>query len=163
MANRKELETLFRQHYRAMFRMAMMLLHDEADSKDMVHDVFAHLLDSSTHLRPDTVEAFLLTSVRNRCLNALRDRQLHEQVQRLYLLDMETDAATSALLEEDILKLWQGIDLLQPSVCREVILLHFRDGMKFREIAQQFQVSETTVYKHLRNALQQLHAHLKKQ
>lgn len=163
MANRKELETLFRQHYRAMFRMAMMLLHDEADSKDMVHDVFAHLLDSSTHLRPDTVETFLLTSVRNRCLNALRDRQLHEQVQRLYLLDMETDAAASALLEEDTQQLWQGIDLLHPPVCREVILLHFRDGLKFREIAQQFQVSETTVYKHLRHALQQLHAHLKKQ
>ena len=42
---------LFQQHYRPMFRLAVMLLHDEAESKDVVHDVFAKLLSSPQLLR----------------------------------------------------------------------------------------------------------------
>ena len=37
---------------------------------------------------------------------------------------------------------------------------HFRDGVTFKEIANRLGVSETTVYKHLRRALNQLRTHL---
>ena len=90
MTRKQEVETLFRQHYRQMYRLATLLLHDNAVSKDIVHDVFAQLLTSSTELHEETVAAFLLTSVRNRCLNVIRDRKIQERVQRLYLLDLDT-------------------------------------------------------------------------
>ena len=45
-AERKQfIQKLFRQHYRQMYRLATILLHDDAESKDVVHDIFAHLLD----------------------------------------------------------------------------------------------------------------------
>ena len=44
MTDRKDIERLFRQHYRQMYRLATILLHDDAESKDVVHDVFAQLL-----------------------------------------------------------------------------------------------------------------------
>ena len=40
----RHIERLFRQHYSAMHRLAYLLLHDDDDSKDVVHDVFAKLL-----------------------------------------------------------------------------------------------------------------------
>ncbi len=40
MTDQKKLEKLFRQHYRQMYRLATMLLHDDAESKDVVHDIF---------------------------------------------------------------------------------------------------------------------------
>ena len=47
-AERKQfIQKLFRQHYRQMYRLATMLLHDDAESKDVVHDIFAHLLRES--------------------------------------------------------------------------------------------------------------------
>ena len=42
MTDQKKLEKLFRQHYRQMYRLATMLLHDDAESKDVVHDIFAY-------------------------------------------------------------------------------------------------------------------------
>ena len=163
MTTRKqELETLFRQHYRQMYRLATLLLHDDAVSKDIVHDVFAQLLTSSRELHEETVAAFLLTSVRNRCLNVIRDRKIQERVQRLYLLDLDTTIIPPDLFREELKVLSEGISLLTPPVCREVVELHFRDSLTFREIALRLGVSETTVYKYLRRALQQLREHLKR-
>ena len=159
---KQKLETLFRQHYRQMYRLATILLHDDAESKDVVHDVFVHLLASSKKLHEETATAFLLTSVRNRCLNVIRGRKIQERVQRLYLIDLDTTIIPTDLFREETKALAEGINLLAPPVCREVVELHFRDGLTFREIALRLGVSETTVYKHLRHALQQLREHLKK-
>lgn len=90
MTDQSKLEKLFRQHYRQMYRLATMLLHDDAESKDVVHDIFAHLLRNSQDLREDTAESYLLTSVRNRCLNVIRSRKIQERVEHLYLLDLDT-------------------------------------------------------------------------
>ena len=163
MTTRNEkLETLFRQHYRQMYRLAMVLLHDDAESKDIVHDVFAQLIASSAELHEETAAAFLLTSVRNRCLNVIRGRKIQERIQRLYLLDLDTTIIPPDLFREESEALAEGVILLAPPVCREVVELHFRDGLTFREVALRLGVSETTVYKHLRHALQQLHEHLKR-
>ena len=158
---KQKLETLFQQHYRQMYRLATVLLHDDAESKDVVHEVFAQLLVSSAELHEDTAAAFLLTSVHNRCLNVIRGRKIQKRVQRLYLLDLETTIIPTDLFREEMKALTEGVSLLAPPVYREVVELHFRDGLTFREIALRLGVSETTVYKHLRHALQQLREHLK--
>ena len=158
--DRRKLEVLFRQHYGQMYRLATILLHDDAESKDVVHDIFAQLLDDSRNLREETAETYLLTCVRNRCLNVIRDRQIQERVGRLYLHDLDTTIPPSDRLNEEQKALHKGINLLEPPVCRDIILQHFRDGITFKEIANRLGVSETTVYKHLRRALSQLRTRL---
>ena len=163
MTDQSKLEKLFRQHYRQMYRLATILLHDDAESKDVVHDIFARLLDGHSDLKEETAESYLLTSVRNRCLNVMRNRQIQERVERLYLLDLDTTITPTEKFEEELKALYKGIDHLEPPVCRDVIVQHFRDGITFKEIASRLGVSETTVYKHLHRALSQLRTHLKKQ
>ena len=163
MTDPKELQKLFKQHYRQMYRLATILLHDDAESKDVVHDIFARLLDGHSDLKEETAESYLLTSVRNRCLNVMRNRQIQERVERLYLLDLDMTITPTEKYEEELKTLYKGIDQLEPPVCRDVIVQHFRDGMTFKEIASRLGVSETTVYKHLHRALSQLRTHLKKQ
>ena len=163
MTDQKKLEKLFRQHYRQMYRLATILLHDDAESKDVVHDIFARLLDDHRDLREETAESYLLTSVRNRCLNVIRSRQIQERVEHLYLLDVDTTIIPMERLDEELKTLHKGIGLLEPPVCRDIITQHFRDGVTFKEIARRMGVSETTVYKHLRRALSQLRTHFKDQ
>ena len=158
----RQVERLFRLHYRAMYRLASILLHDDDESKDIVHDVFARLLVEKVELHDDTAQSYLLLSVRNRCLNALRNRNIHEQVHR-YLLPVDEVEQTSPEDFErlvDMLKV--GVNELFPPICQEVIRLHFTESLTFSEIAKRMGVSETTIYKHLRNALDQLRQTLKK-
>ena len=63
---RKEIESLFKTHYAQMYHLALTLLFDEAESKDVVSDVFASLLSSKVVMRADNAKAFLLTSVHHR-------------------------------------------------------------------------------------------------
>jgi RNA polymerase sigma-70 factor (ECF subfamily) len=146
-----------------MYRLAVILLHNDAESKDVVHDIFAHLLDDHISLQEETAESYLLTSVRNRCLNVIRSRQIQERVEHLYLLDVDTTIIPMERLDEELKTLHKGIGLLEPPVCRDIITQHFRDGVTFKEIARRMGVSETTVYKHLRRALSQLRTHFKDQ
>lgn len=162
MAEQK-LEKLFKQHYRRMYRLATVYLHDDAESKDVVHDIFARLLDGHSDLKEETIESYLLTSVRNRCLNVIRSQRIQERVEKRYLLDLETTITPTNHLEDELTTLHRGIEQLQPPVCRDIIVQHFRDGITFKEIASRLEVSETTVYKHLRRALSQLRKQLQKQ
>lgn len=159
MTNQTTLEQLFRQHYRPMFRLAMTLLHDEAESKDVVSAVFAKLLDSRPPV--DRGKGYLLAAVHHRCLNVMRDRSIRQRIQRLYILEQEVEAKPAERLYEESRLLEQGMERLEPPVCREVIRLHFEEGQTFREIAARLGVSETTVYKYLRRAMEQLRQHLK--
>ena len=56
---RKEVESLFKTHYTQMYHLALTLLFDEAESKDVVSEVFASLLSGSTIVRVDNAQAFL--------------------------------------------------------------------------------------------------------
>ena len=159
MTDKTTLEQLFRQHYRTMFRLAITLLHDKAESKDVVSEVFARLMD--THPPVGEEKGYLLAAVRNRCLNVIRNRSIRERIQRLYLLEQEVETKSAERLCEEARVLQRGIERLEPPVCREVIMQHFEEGKTFREIAGRLGVSETTVYKYLRRAMEQLRQHLK--
>ena len=84
MTDKQEFEEIFRLYYGTMFRMAKRMLGDEAESKDVVSDVFAHLLNSNIALHSETLRSFLLTSVRNRCINLL----VHKQKEQAVFVDL---------------------------------------------------------------------------
>ena len=158
---KRQIERLFRLHYQAMYRLSCILLHDNDESKDIVHDAFVKLLEDEAQLNEVTAEAFLMSCVRNRCLNEVRNRKVHERVRQLLMLDEDLENTSPEELEAEIKALHIGIVELLPPICREIILLHFSEGMTFREIAERMDVSETTIYKYLRSALNQLRQTLK--
>ena len=152
----RHIELLFKEHYPVMLKFAVMLLHDKEEARDIVHDVFTRLLDGDIRFDKDKAEAFLLSCVRNSCLNVIRSRNTREQAMRLYLPDESTEG-----LEERVQALQDGLKDLKPPICLDIVLMHYRDGMTFKEIAAHYGVSETTIYKHLREAMNQLRLTLK--
>ena len=86
-----------------------------------------------------------------------------ECIMQVDKLEQEVEAKPAEQLCEESRLLEQGIGLLEPPMCEQVVRLHFEQGMTFREIALQLGTSETTVYKYLRRAMHQLRQHLNKE
>lgn len=141
---------LFRTHYAEMYRLAILLLRDDDVARDIVHDVFEALLVSGS---ADVSAAYLLTAVRNRCLNHIRSLSVRERMIEVYpvgeleMADEEwPDDATIARIRSVVSK-----DLTES--CRRVVNLRYLDGKSYQEISEILGISKAAVYKHLRHAI----------
>lgn len=135
-----------------MYRLAMMLLHDDSLARDVVQDVFAALLQDTGH---ETVgPGYLMAGVRNRCVNHVRDSGVHERIARFYMLD-ESEYDDDDWPDEGTVEAVSSIvGSALPPQCRRVVEMRFHEGLKYAEISSQLGISEVAVYKHLRHAIE---------
>lgn len=151
MTNRNDIERLFKAHYARMYRLAAALLHDDDLSHDIVHDVFASLLDR--HIDIPVTGGYLLKAVRNRCLNHIRDCEIHHRIANRYFLEDEEYDSEDWPDEEAIAMLYRLIKSEISAQARCVMKLRFSDGLPFAQISATMGISETAVYRHLGRAL----------
>lgn len=151
MTNRNDIEQLFKAHYAQMHRLAVALLHDDDLARDIVHDVFISLLDGSRGIL--ITGGYLLTAVRNRCLNHIRDCEIHQRIKNRYFLDNEEYDTDDWPDEETIAQINSLISNDISPQARRIMGLRFSEGMPFAKVAMTMGISETAVYRHLSNAL----------
>ncbi len=152
MAGKNDIEQLFKAHYEQLLRLALGLLHDNDLARDIVHDVFASILDVDC-VSPGISAAYLLRAVRNRCINHIRDCETRQRIAHLYFLDNDMYESEEGN-DEQLMASVRGIirtDLSEKA--RRVIELRFVQGLQFSEVARQMGISETAVFRHLRHAL----------
>lgn len=151
MTNRNDIEQLFKAHYSQMYRLGMALLHDDDFARDIVHDVFASLLDVPHGAHVSV--GYLLKAVRNRCLNHIRNCEIHRRIANRYFLENEEYDIEEYPDEETIARIYILIKSEISPQARRVMELRFSDGMPFARIASAMGISETAVYRHLSHAL----------
>lgn len=151
MTPRNDIESLFKTHYARMYQLAVALLHNPDTARDIIHDVFASLLGQKIYVAP--TEAYLLKSVRNRCVNYIRDSEIHQRIHNFWLLENEDFDSTNSPDDCNYDEMRAIIQSELTSRSRKVIELRFYHGMPFSKIAGVMGISETAVYRHLRNAL----------
>ena len=161
----KEIAQLFRQHYARMTRLARTLLYDDEESRDVVSEVFATLVKTSSATglshggeSPKNLERYLLASVRNRCLNLLEHKSVRAKFEQAYAMEMKS--ATQAEEDDNRLKLLMAYaeQNLTEQTLRVFRMRHLQ-GMKYQEIADELGVSRVMVYKHLTQAMKKMRAY----
>ena len=129
-----------------MVLFAESYVYDEEEAKDLVQDLFFYIWDHADSLLIKTsLKAYLFTSLRNRCLNALRDRKIVDSCNDK-LLEAQLFAGIKDIeINETVeMRLQNALNTL-PDKCREIILLKIVEGKKNKEIANQLGLAETTV------------------
>ena len=157
---RKDVESLFKTHYAQMYHLALTLLFDEAESKDVVSEVFASLLSSDTIMRADNAKVFLLASVRHRCLNVLQHKQVKERFARLLTYDGDTPVSNDTVEEQ--MQMEELMNYLQdclPTLSQEIFRLRYLREMTCQEVAEALNVSRQTVHTHLKQTVGKIKAY----
>ena len=154
---RKDVESLFKTHYTQMYHLALTLLFDEAESKDVVSDVFANLLNGRVVMRADNAKAFLLESVHHRCLNVLQHKQVQERFARLLTEGTDTHVSDNSVEEqmqmEELMRYVR--DNLSP-LEQNVFRLRYLQEMTCQEVADALNVSRQTVHTHLKQSVEKI-------
>lgn len=161
MQDKERFETLFRNHYGQMLRLAMLLLKDDEEARDVVSDVFASVWDGTADPYADNPKGYLLMCVRNRCLDLLGHKKTKERVQRLLTLESSPVMMPANEEQRGPEKLKEIVDTRLTPRDRQVLLMKYERKMKYREIAAELTISEAAVYKHLAQALKTLRDNLK--
>lgn len=158
----KEIETLFRQHYAAMYRLARTILYDADESKDVVSDVFVRLLHNNPSVQVDKMEGYLMMAVRNRCLDVLSHKSVREQVEKLFSQELKQRHIIARNEDERLDQLMQYIERELPPLSQQILRLRFLQEMTYEEVAQEVGVSKVTVYNHLWQSMHRIKEYFSK-
>ena len=149
-------QRLFRQYYSEMIHLARTLLYTDEEAEDVVQDVFVRLMEIDILPMAEKTRAYLLTAVRNGCMNRINQKSVTEKVKNLYSVEIDTGSHDTAdhLATIDAIRGYAEQHLKEPH--RTIFRLRFEEDLKLKEIAQRLDMNQNTVYKYLRQGIQQI-------
>ena len=163
---------LYDHHYQILCYVAAQYVKDDFLAETIVGDVIFHLWEVRQQVEITTsVRQYLMTSVRNRCLDYLKSQHCQREVPLadrglqdfpvLQYVDGD-DYPLGRLLEKELEgEIMSAISRL-PEDCQRVFRLSRFEQLKYEEIAQRLNISVNTVKYHIKHALALLHEDLGK-
>lgn len=153
-------------------RFALFYISNRQVAEDIVTDSFINYWESKERLPADTnIPAYILTSVKNRCLTFLRDTRLHEEVLQgiKELEEWKIHLKISSLEACDPFELFtsemyelvnQAINSL-PTKTKQIFVMSRLEELSHKEIAAKTGLSTKSVEFHLSKATKILKEKLK--
>ena len=151
--------SIFVSHYGDLCNYASLFVPRQ-DAEDVVCDIFTNLIETKDP--SDVSRNYLFKSVKNRCLNRIRDRQ-STKVYQDYIAErlseyFETpDESLFMDVKEQLCKAIQDL----PERYRQPFILSRFSGLSNKEIAQQLGLSLRTVESYITSSLKILRVVLK--
>lgn len=151
-----EFETLYIQCFPPSMRLAMSLLHDEDEARDVVQGVFLKLWESD--IRVENPVAFILRAVRNASLNRISMLDTRDRIRQRIMLDPPPDDFDIDGRNEEVRSAIHR--LLTP---REQMVVDriYAGGMSYKEAAENLEVSVAAINKNIVSALKKLRIYFK--
>ncbi|WP_423129773.1 RNA polymerase sigma factor [Gaoshiqia sp. Z1-71] len=155
--NKKVFEALFREYYPFLTRFAEGFVFNRQLAEDIVQNLFIYFWENARHLQLDSsIKSYFYQSVKNRCLNHLRDLQVYDRHKLLYIEASLNSEDPSSWEEIDISgQIHEAIESLPPQM-KELFLMKYTQGTKTKDIAAAKGISENTVKTQLKRAKDKL-------
>ena len=158
-------DMLFRSYYSTLVFIASDILRDKPSAEEAVQDVFVKLWKTGSTLSIDTsLSSYLTTMVRNRCIDYLRANERRIKTVSIENPDIQIklhEMGMEASFEEELfpnsleIAIQQALEKLPPQ-CRQIFELNRFDGYSPKEIAEQLNISVSTVKTQVARAVQKL-------
>lgn len=149
--NSKIFELLFDEYYPKLVKFSESYLHDIHACEDVVQGFFISFWTSAEKLNITTsIRAYIYTSVKNLCINRIRDIKVRDKNQILYLESIvHTETPEDVLGDPGILLLIEDALKSLPPQMAEIFNQKYFHGKQLKEIAKNLNVTEGTVKKQI--------------
>ncbi|MBI1306698.1 MAG: RNA polymerase sigma-70 factor [Bacteroidetes bacterium] len=152
--DQKAFELVFRTYYAELCHFANKYLKSEAESEELVQDVFCRLWQKLDSISIQTsLKSYLYSSVRNASFNFLKHQLLIQQHAENYTKQNDAFETDSQVEVGELQSQIAAAISKLPDRCREVFMLSRQRGLKYREIADEMNISVKTVEVQMGKAL----------
>jgi RNA polymerase sigma-70 factor (ECF subfamily) len=159
-----DFDRIYLSYFYRLHRFAKEYVMSDADAENIVQDVFLLIWEKREVLNIQiSLTAYLFSLVKNKCIDHLRHRVIaNEFQQELYLKLASLREINKAFASDEEIErfLTDAINKL-PERCREVFVKSRIEGKKYREIADELNISVNTVENQMSIALKKLRVELK--
>lgn len=136
------------------------------DAEDVAQAAFTKFAELEQPKTVKNPQAFLFATARNIAIDEFRKAKIRlaHKEDALHTSNEENSDVFSpenVLLERQRLELMNAVIKKLPKIQRTVLLLHRLDKLTYSQIASKYGLSETTVRRHVANAIEKIHKSMK--
>ncbi len=158
---REAYEDIIDAHYASIYRLLLFLTRDASLAEDMTQEVFASAWAAIEGFRGDaSVKTWLRRIAYNLFLDAQRRRTRDASLAGKTSEDeagVAADPLSRIMTEEHLGRMYRALDRLEDQD-RAILLLHYLDGLSYREMARILHQPAGTLKWMTHHALEQLRA-----
>lgn len=153
---------LYDRYYEITYIEAYRKLKDESIAQDIVHDLFTVLWDKRKNVpSAANLAGYLIVSVRNRVLKYFAHQGVKTKYVQFFKHQNQQCTLTDQAVREKELQLYieKALQAL-PTKMKHVFQLNRNENLSYKEIAEELNISENNVQKHINGALKVLRTKL---
>jgi len=150
---------VYERYSQQLYRHACKKLSDRDQIKDLLQEVFAALWQNRSSLTPESpLAGYLYATLRYRIIKLIA----HKKVESVYFESLaaynmhDNRTADYLIREKELGQLIESEIIRLPEKMQEVFRMSRQSHLSHKEIAEELGLSETTVKKHVNNALKVL-------
>ena len=163
MSRATEIERLYDEHAQPLFAFLLNFTRDEADTRDVLQEIFVKLA-REPELLDDVREerAFLIRLAHNAAIDLMRRRGTREKTKENFAAEAVSPFAATADLDEKFFRdeLADALGEL-PEEQRAVVHLKLWEGLTFEKIAAALEIPPNTAASRYRYGLDKLRGRLR--
>lgn len=159
----KAFEFIFKKYYSGLCVFAAQYINDRDAAEEVVQAVFVRIWEKRSSLSiENSFKNYLFRSVRNHCLNQLQHEKIKIRHAQSVLKETDPDPIwDDYFIEPDFATKIEDVIAMLPPKRLEIFRLSREKGLKYKEIAEQMNISVKTVEVQMGFALKFLREKLK--
>ena len=163
MPARPDIARLYDEHAQVLFAFLLNLTRSEADTRDLLQEIFVKIARDENLLANVREErAFLIRLAHNAAIDLMRRRGTRERTKENFAAEIISSFAPTSDPDEEIFRNELSAALGElPEEQRAVVHLKLWGGLTFEEIASALEIPPNTAASRYRYALDKLRARLR--
>lgn len=149
----KTFEIIYNTYAKDIRRFLFYKFQSIDKAEDLMQDVFIKLWDNCGKVDYDKVKSYIFTIANNMFLNEVKHQKVVQNYNKLNKKEATNESPEFILLEKEFMNKIETAIADLPEKQREVFLMNRIEKKKYRDIAQQLNISVKAVEKRMHQAL----------